>query len=125
MAGAELDVKIEERGDVTVITLVGPIDSATFDHFKAMVSSYTRAAPARVLIDCRQLTYINSKGIGLLANWHRKAMIKMGGIVLVGLSPRITKTLELLGLGKRLRICEDEAEALAMLNPPAGDKLEE
>lgn len=118
MAKAELDIYTENVDGVTVVTLAGPVDSATFTKYKEELDSLCRTDSApRLAIDCRQLSYINSKGIGLLASMHRQVMIQMGNVALFGLSPRILKTLELLGLGKRLRIFESRDEALASFKP--------
>ena len=118
MSQAELNVYTEDVDGVTVVTLAGPVDSATFDQYKSELDRLCRTETApRLAIDCRQLSYINSKGIGLLASLHRQVMIQMGNIALFGLSSRIMKTLELLGLGKRLRIYDSREEALASFQP--------
>ncbi len=114
MARAELEISSEKVGDITLVKLAGPVDSATFDTYKEALDQLCRAETSpRLVIDCRDLSYINSKGIGLLASLHRMVMIQMGKIALFGLSSRIRKTLELLGLGKRLRIYETQEEAVA------------
>ncbi len=114
MSRAELDVYTEEQGSVIVVTLAGPVDSATFEKFKGELTRLSVGQPApNLAIDCKQLSYINSKGIGLLASLHRQMMIQMGNIALFGVSARILKTLELLGLGKRLRIFDTREEAIA------------
>lgn len=121
MARAELDVYTEDVDGVTVVTLAGPVDSATFDKYKEELDRLCRTETApHLAIDCSQLSYINSKGIGLLASMHRQVMIQMGNIALFDLSPRILKTLELLGLGKRLRLYDTREEALASFQK-AGD----
>ncbi len=113
MAQAELDVYTEVVDGITVLSLVGPVDSATFDDLKAALHPLNRGEASRCLVDCTRLTYINSKGIGLLANLHRQSMIQMGYVAFCGLTPRIMKTMELLGLGKRLHIFENRETALA------------
>ncbi len=114
MARAELEISSEKVGDITFVKLAGPVDSATFDTYKEALDQLCRAESSpRLVIDCRDLSYINSKGIGLLASLHRMVMIQMGNIALFGVSPRILKTLELLGLGKRLRIFKTREEAIA------------
>lgn len=112
MARAELDILTEQVDGVTVITLIGPVDSATYEEFKNALTPLCRGNAPQLAIDCRHLTYINSKGIGILANLHRQAMIQMGNVALFSVSRRIQKTLDLLGLGKRLRLFDTREEAL-------------
>jgi len=122
MARAELDIYTNEVDGIIVVKLVGPVDSATFDKYKQELDRLCHVAPCpRIAIDCSELTYINSKGIGLLASLHRQVMIQMGNIALFGLSSRILKTLELLGLGKRLRLFDVREEALASFRPEGDD----
>lgn len=113
MAQAELEVLTEVVDGITVVTLSGPIDSATFDEFKAAMHPLTRGEIPLVVLDCSQLSYINSKGIGLFASFHRQTMLQLGYAAFCGLSSRIRKTMELLGLGKRLHVFETREEAIA------------
>lgn len=113
MATADLHVLVEQSDSVTIVKLIGPIDSATFDQFKAAMQPVLREPVLLCVVDCSQLSYINSKGIGLLANLHRQAMISMGYAAFLGIAPRIKKTFDLLGLGKRLHIFEDVESAIA------------
>jgi len=113
MSESELEIKKEKEGDITVLTLSGPVDSASFNTFKRALDPLCREDDTRLIIDCTELSYINSKGIGLIASHHRSIMIRAGRIALFGLSTRILKTLDLLGLGNRLHIYPSREEALA------------
>lgn len=115
MAGPNLDIHVEPRDDVTLVSLNGPVDSATFDQFKQTLDPLCKGGGIKLVLNCRNLSYMNSKGIGLLASLHRSALINMGNIVLACLNHKIVKTLDLLGLGKRLKIFEDVDEAIASL----------
>ncbi len=114
-----LNIYVEERGDVTVVTVSGPVDSATFDQFREKIDPLGHAPGAKLVINASGMTYINSKGIGLLASLHRALLVSMGNMVLCGLSKRIMKTLELLGLANRLHVFATVDEALAFFKPQA------
>ncbi len=115
MAMPNLDIYIEKQGDTSIVTLDGPVDSATFDQYKQTLDPICKAPGAKVVLDCRKLTYINSKGIGLLASYHRNSLIHFGCIHLCGLNNKIVKTMDLLGLGKRLKMFETREEALTAM----------
>lgn len=104
---------VEQREDVAVVSVTGPIDAATFDQFRQKVGPFRHKPGAKVIIDGTYMTYINSKGIGLLAALHRALLVSMGNMAICGLSKRIVKTLELLGLANRLRLFATVDEALA------------
>lgn len=113
-----LNVLTEERPEGTLIKPLGPVDSATFDDFKAALEPLLRKSGSRLVVDCSSLSYVNSKGIGFLATMHRKALVDNGKVVFFGLSPRIAKTLDLLGLSKRLFVETDEAAAWVAVQAP-------
>ncbi len=113
MAQADLHVMFDQSESVTIVKLVGPIDSATFDQFKSAMQPILKEPVPLCVVDCTELSYINSKGIGLLANLHRQAMICMGYAAFFGIAPRIKKTFDLLGLGKRLHIFPNLEESVA------------
>lgn len=113
MSAADLDVIFKDEDGIIFVSLVGPVDSATFDDFKTGMQPLLREPKPHVVVDCSRLTYINSKGIGLLANLHRQSLISLGYAAFYGIAPRIRKTFDLLGLGKRLRMFDTAEEAVA------------
>lgn len=110
-----LEVFVEQEGDVAVATLKGPIDSATLDIFQDKVGPLCSRSGGRVLLDCRELSYINSRGIGLLMKYHRGLMVSRGHFALCSLNPKLVRTLDLLQIGKALASYPGRAEALAAL----------
>jgi hypothetical protein len=61
MAEANLELKVEQQGTVAIVTLNGPVDSATHDEFKNTLDPlFARPAP-HVVLDCAGMTYINAR----------------------------------------------------------------
>ena len=115
MAEATLEVKIEQQGAVTIATLNGPVDSATHDEFKnALDPIFGKPAP-HIVLDCSGLTYINSKGLALLAKYHRAAMLDRGWMSVCNVNRKIVRTIDLLGMGKILRCFNSRDEAIAAM----------
>lgn len=115
MSKYELEVMTTNEGDVTVLTVNGPIDSATLDGFKEKLDAVCNRPGAKVLLDCKNLTYLNSRSIGLLMKHHRSLMISRGRLVLSEVNSKLVRTLDLLQIGKALAIYPTRAEALASL----------
>lgn len=110
-----LDVLVGQEGDVTVASILGPVDSATFDLFKEKLDPLCAKAGGKVLLDCRELTYLNSRAIGLLMKYHRALMVGRGHFVLCNLNAKLVRTLDLLQIGKALTLYPSREEALAAL----------
>lgn len=115
MSKTTLNMLVEQANGVSVVSVQGPVDSATLEIFKNTLDPLCLPPGARVLLDCRQLTYMNSRAIGLLVKYHRSLMMTRGRFALYGLSNRLVHTLDLLQLGQSLVTFPTEEEALAAM----------
>lgn len=115
MARPTLKMFLEQEGGVSVVAVQGPVDSESFDQFKEELDAVCLTLGARVLLDCRQLTYLNSRAIGLIMKYHRGLVVNRGRFALYGLNERMVRTLELLQLGKALATFSTREEALAAM----------
>lgn len=110
-----LDIIVGQDEGVTHVVLIGPVDSATHDTFRDRLDPVCNRPAARVLLDCRELSYLNSRAIGLLVKYHRVLMMSRGRLAMCSVNPKLVRTLELLQLGKSLNIYPTREEALAAL----------
>ena len=115
MGKFDLEVMVSNEGTVQVVTLQGPVDSATLDGFKAKLDPVCAQPGAQVVLDCRGLTYLNSRSIGLLMKYHRGLQVSRGRLVLCGLNQKLVRTLDLLQIGKALALYPTREEALAAM----------
>lgn len=71
--------KTGDQNDIAVIELSGKLDNAAADYFFAYVESEVlEAGTTKVVIDCDQLSYLSSTGIGMLIR-IRSRLAKQGG----------------------------------------------
>ncbi len=115
MNGQEFKLSVEKVESVTVVHVAGPVDSAHVELFKAELTPLCAVPGARVLLDCEQLTYLNSSSIGLLMKFHRGLVVSRGRLALCALNSKLARTLELLQIGQSLQMFPARAEALAAL----------
>lgn len=109
------DINTQWEGNIAVVSVRGPVDSATIDTFKEKMDPVCLQQGAKVVLDCRGLTYLNSRAIGLLMKYHRSLMLSRGRFVLCALNEKIVRTFDLLQLGKSLVTYRTLEEALAAL----------
>jgi len=109
------DFRIERdtRGDVQVIRLTGSLDMYSFPRLETQISTLFQQNQYAVLLDCRDLDYIGSAGLGALIGFAKQAREKGGDVKLLNVPERIFKIIELLGFTKVLEVHNDEALALA------------
>ena len=110
-----LEVKVEQTDALFIVTLKGPVDSATKDVFKDNLDPVFRQKGVIVLFDCEGLTYMNSRALGLLSSYRRRCYVNGGRLALSKLNTKIVRTMDLLGLGKLLKRYDTNEEAIAAL----------
>jgi len=110
-----LEVKVEQTDAVIIVTLSGPVDSATKDIFKDSLDPIFKSKGIKVLFDCEGLTYMNSRALGLLSSYRRRCYVNGGKLALSKLNTKIVRTMDLLGLGKLLKRYDTNEEAIAAL----------
>ena len=100
MAKTRLNFESEEIQGITVIHVSGPLDSATYDLCREYLDPLLGRPRVRIVLDCRNLTYANSRGLGLLMHYQRTSKLDLSFLGIAALRPRILRNIELLGLDK-------------------------
>ena len=100
MSEAVLTTQIENRDGIQVIHVAGPLDSMTHDRFKDLLDPLVNQARTRIVLDCQNLTYVNSRGVTLLMHYQRTSKLDLSFLGIAALRPRILRNIELLGLDK-------------------------
>lgn len=103
MSEAALKIDIEDREGVRLVHVSGPLDSMTHDQFKNFMDPIINKSRARVVLDCQNLTYVNSRGLTLLMHYQRVCKLGFSFLGVAALRPGIVKNIELLGLDKAMR----------------------
>jgi anti-sigma B factor antagonist len=106
---------ISERriGDVTLLRLRGRIvfgDGAS--ELRAHLNELLDEARLKFLLDLRDVTYIDSFGVGVIAAKYVSVCRKGGAMKLLQLSPRTHRVMKISGLLKIFESFENEEEAL-------------
>ncbi len=97
---------------VLLIHISGPLDSATYDQFKAFMDPVVAQPKLVIVLDCRNLTYVNSHAWTLLMHYHRWAMQGLSNFKIAAFNSRLMKGIQRLGLGKYLELAPTVEEAL-------------
>lgn len=100
-------------GDVTVLRLGGRVifgDGAT--DLRARLNDLLDEARLKFLLDLREVTYIDSFGVGVIAAKYVSVRRKGGDLRLLQLSPRSHHVMTISGLLKIFQAFESEEEGL-------------
>ena len=112
-----LTTQIENREGIHLVHVLGALDSLVFEQFKEMMDPLINHAHVRIVLDCEKLTYVNSTGLALLGRYQRISSQNLAFLGIAGLNKRLVKTIDVLGLGKLVKLYPTVEEALKAAAP--------
>jgi anti-sigma B factor antagonist len=91
-----------DQGKVHVIAVSGELDLAVASSFRAELTEAIESGAEEIVIDLKDLQFIDSTGLGALVNAHQDAASAGCTLGLINPGPQVTRLLELTGLADRL-----------------------
>lgn len=95
-----MSVTIESSGSLIVAYLIGEIDHHTASLIREKIdSTISFKKPSHLILDFKNVTFMDSSGIGLVMGRYRLMQNFKGTVEIRNVSPRTKKLMELAGLG--------------------------
>ncbi|WP_242917555.1 STAS domain-containing protein [Pontibacter liquoris] len=110
------DVTTEQHGEVALVRLSGELDASTSTVADTAMVEALKSTTKAILIDCNDLTYISSAGLGAVLSTFHDCKHRSVKLFLFGVQPRIKNILCILGLEKVIPIVATEEEALSAVS---------
>lgn len=114
-------VEAADEGNLTVVALRGFLDAHTAPEFEATLQEKIDDGRVRFVVDCGELRYISSAGLGVFMGFIEDLREAGGDLKICGLIPKVREVFELLGFDALFEIRDDRAAALASF-PAAGEE---
>ena len=99
----------------TVLDIHGSIDGTSEARLRGEMESLIKAGAHQLILDCRDVDFINSSGLGAILMFKDELARLGGALVLMHMSERALMVIEMLGFGPTLDIAENEAQALELI----------
>ena len=108
------DFKIAQRqqDSVNVIELKGYLDAHTAPRLEEALQGLMDSRRFNIIVNCRDLSYISSAGLGVFMAFIEDVRKNMGDIKLTNMSPKVFNVFDLLGFPLLYEILGDEQEAV-------------
>ena len=110
-----LDVQIEETGDVAVISFnaVSLCDIAGIERVSKQVRQYiAEKRPKKIVIDFSLVKFFTSQTLGLLLDIWRKLEPEGGRVVISGINPQLHRVFKITNLDKIFKFFPDRQTAV-------------
>jgi anti-sigma B factor antagonist len=106
IADGTLVVRTAENGEAKLISLCGELDLANVSTAETALQACFEDGPAPVIVDMRELEFIDSTGIALLVATLGRNEHGADVRFIPSRSPAVSRVLELTGLAERLPLAE-------------------
>ena len=107
-----MQIEIETKGDVTIVRLVGPADSAAAPELHKAFAECLRRAMPRIVCNLSGVDFICSDALGALISTHLQAARAGGFLRLVAPQQRVAEILATTQLNRLFTIRDSLAAAL-------------
>jgi anti-sigma B factor antagonist len=94
-----------------LITIDGDVDASSSIKLDEAISEAIQNGQQQILIDCVNLNYISSAGLGVFMSYIEELKAKNIRMVLFGLSDKVENVFKVLGLDQLLSIEETKDQA--------------
>lgn len=111
---SEFKVHVRQReDDIHVLELRGYLDAHTTPVLEESFQRLLHEKKYRILVNCRELTYISSAGLGVFMAFIEDVRAGSGDIKLSDMNPKVFNIFDLLGFPMLYDIVPTEEEAAA------------
>lgn len=105
--------EIEGNPQISLARVSGNLDSHTSTYFQEIMLDHIDNGNQNLIIDCGELSYISSPGIGSFIMVSHELTDEEGLIVLYNIQPRVQDVFSLVGCNEFFNICGSLQEAVA------------
>ena len=105
-------VEVREVENVSVMDLRGFLDAHTSPHLESAFDKLIRDRKYKIVVNCRDLSYISSAGLGVFMEYIEDVRNNSGDIKMVNMPPKIYHVFDLVGFPQIYDIVQDETQAV-------------
>ncbi|MBN1807505.1 MAG: STAS domain-containing protein [Planctomycetes bacterium] len=109
------NVKSPEGAAAAVAEVTGSIDATTINQFQTIMDKLVQKGVKNLMLDCTNIKYINSTGLGTLLKYVDTFSGVGGNLVFIRVPSKVMLVMEMLGFNALFNIYEEEDDALQFL----------
>lgn len=105
-------IEVRENNKVNILDLKGYLDAHTAPELEKMFQALIDKKQFDIVVNCRDLTYISSAGLGVFMAYIEDVRKNDGDIKLSNMSSKVFNVFDLLGFPLLYEITGDESDAV-------------
>lgn len=105
-------VEVHKDGEAAVVAVSGELDLASGPELEAELDQLSGPTTPLVIIDLRQLDFMDSTGLSILVRAHQRLAGEGCELGLVRGSQQVQRLLDLTGVAERLRVADTPEDLL-------------
>lgn len=109
---SDFKIALRERESVNVLDLKGYLDAHTAPKLEEAFQGLLKNARYNIVVNCRDLSYISSAGLGVFMAFIEDVRKNSGDIKLTNMTPKVYNVFDLLGFPLLYEILKDEQDAI-------------
>jgi len=107
-----MQIEVESKGDVSVVRCGGSLDADSIAAFKKIAYELVDKGATRLVVDCSNLTFVDSMGLGVLISLLRRVRQGNGDVKMASLSDDVKTIFEITRLHRLFEVCADTTTAI-------------
>jgi anti-anti-sigma factor len=112
-----MDVKVENRGAVSVMAVAGSIDALTAPQLTTAFEDQVQSGHVHLVVDLSGVDYTSSAGLRALLGTMKGARTGGGDLRLAGVRDEVRRVLEMSGFTTILKVFDTVDDAVASFEP--------
>ncbi|MGW4947284.1 STAS domain-containing protein [Actinoplanes sp. NPDC004185] len=116
-----MDLQLSARAarGCTVVRVGGELDMDTCPHLQDFLQEVTDSGALQVVLDCTDVTFMDSSGLGVLMVWFKELQDKGGRLCVAGVQQPVEYVLRVSAVDQVLKVY-DTVDAAEADMPPTG-----
>lgn len=109
-----MQITTQKENNCCIIALNGDLDASSAILLDNELKKALEGMEKKILVDCEQLNYISSAGLGVFMSYLQEIEEKKASLVIYNLSDKVKKVFEILGLDDLLKITKNKEQAIQL-----------
>ena len=99
-----MDIKITQQENKTIVVLNGRIDTTNADQFQQDMAPLMEGENPDIDIDCTDMSYTSSQGLRIFLMLQKSVMARKGKMVMRNMNPQVKEVFDITGFSNIITI---------------------